>query len=120
MARNITLVISDKSALLMQRYRYGYDMEPPDLLKRGDFGTRRKVLADEHRGVAERVVELYGRLAELEEWPKDEEALKKRKEELVPKHQESSQQAMMIAGALGELDYWFHLRQLRERGAAVE
>ena len=120
MARNITFMISDKSALLMQRYRYGYDMEPPDLLRESDFENRKKTLADEHRAVAEKVIELYGRLAELEEGPRDEEAIKKRHAELMPKHQESSQKAMMLAGALGEGDYWYGLRQLRERGAGVE
>jgi hypothetical protein len=66
MARNITLMIPGQSALLKQRYRYGYQMEPDDLIKDSDLAKRMAALTQEHQKHSEAVVQLVGALRELE------------------------------------------------------
>ena len=66
MARNITLMIPKESALLKQRYRYGYFMEPDDLIKDSDLAKRANQLTAEHQRHSEAVVQLVGALRELE------------------------------------------------------
>lgn len=66
LARDITTVIPKESALLKQRYRYGYFMEPEDLLKDSDISKRIGQLTGEHQKHSEIVVQLVGALKELE------------------------------------------------------
>ena len=66
MARNITLMVPSPSALLKQRYRYGYFMEPDDLIKDSDMAKRIATLTQEHQRHSEAVVQLVGALRELE------------------------------------------------------
>jgi hypothetical protein len=66
MARNITLMIPQQSALLKMRYRYGYFMEPDDLIKDSDIAKRVSALTIEHQKHSEAVVQLVGALRELE------------------------------------------------------
>ena len=119
MARNITLMIPEQSALLKQRFRYGYEMEPADLLHENDLAKRREGHQGTHDRASHKAAELYGRLGELDGWPKDEEQLKERLEKLTAEHQKASKEAVMADGALEELDYLEKLRCLRERGGEV-
>lgn len=68
MAREITLMIPKQSALLRQRYRYGYDMEPQDLIKDSDLTKRHAYLTGEHQKHSESVVQLVGAIKEIEYW----------------------------------------------------
>lgn len=66
LARDITVLIPKESALLKQRYRYGYLMEPNDLLKDSDISKRIGQLTAEHQKHSEAAVQLVGALKELE------------------------------------------------------
>ena len=66
LARDVTLIIPPQSALLKQRYRYGYFMEPEDLLKDSDLSKRVAALTQEHQKHSEAAVQLVGALRELE------------------------------------------------------
>jgi hypothetical protein len=66
LARDITLVIPPQSALLKQRYRYGYQMEPDDLLRDSDIAKRVAQLTAEHQKHSEAAVQLAGALRELD------------------------------------------------------
>lgn len=66
LARDITIIIPPQSALLKARYRYGYEMEPNDLLKDSDLSKRIGQLTAEHQKHSETVVQLVGALKELE------------------------------------------------------
>lgn len=56
LGRNITVRIPPQSALLHQRYRYGYQMEPTDSIKDSEIEARRVALANKH---TERIAELH-------------------------------------------------------------
>lgn len=116
MARGIELMIPEKSALLKQHYRYGYQIETEGLLRASDFGTRRHFLSLEHQKAHNRAVEMFGRLEELRNPSEDIEA---RERELSAAHQQASEQAVTLAGQLRECDYTAELRNLRERGGSV-
>lgn len=66
LARNITLLIPQQSALLHQRYRYGYHAEPVDLVKDSDLAKRRAFLTQEHQKHSEVLVQIVGGLKELD------------------------------------------------------
>jgi hypothetical protein len=61
LARDIT----PQSALLKQRYRYGYELERDDLIKESDLDKRLAQLTAEHQKASEQVVSLHGALLEL-------------------------------------------------------
>lgn len=81
LARNITVRIPQASALVKARYRYEFQIEPNDLIKKRD---------------------LEGRIAEL-----------------TKHHQQASEQAVQLHGALQELRYLSELYDLRDRGGEV-
>lgn len=66
LARDITVMIPPQSALLKQRYRYGYQMAPSDLVNDVDIDKRIGQLTQEHQKHSEVVVQLVGALKELE------------------------------------------------------
>lgn len=68
LARNITVHIPRQSALLTQRYRYGYQMEPDDLIKDSDIASRRDYLTAEHQKYTQACIEITGALKELGWW----------------------------------------------------
>ena len=117
MARGIMLMIPEKSALLKQHYRYGYQIEPGGFIKPSDLSARRKHLAAQHTSTHEHAIELYGRLEELRNPAPDPVA---REAELVAEHQETSQRAIALAGRVAECDYNTQLYELRLRGGAVQ
>lgn len=122
MARNISLVIPESSALLTQHYRYGYEMEPEGLLRRSDFSKRRATLQNEHENASKKAIEFYGRTEELKLTPVSEQYEAQRKarlEELRKEHQGASEAAVNLHGALQECEYWSGVMELRERGAEV-
>jgi hypothetical protein len=65
LARGITVLIPPQSALLKQRYRYGYEMEPQDLIKDSDLAKRETYLRGEHQKASEQAVMLAGALQEI-------------------------------------------------------
>lgn len=65
LARNITVRIPEASALVKARYRYGYQVEPNDLLKLKDLDQRKAFLTAEHQKHSEAVLQLHGALNEL-------------------------------------------------------
>lgn len=65
LARNIRVHIPKPSALLKQRYRYGYEMEPSDLLRDSDFERRRVQLVNQHQAVSDQMQRLIGAQEEL-------------------------------------------------------
>lgn len=66
LARNITVVIPPQSALLRQRFRYGYDIESPGLLRESDLEKRHAFLTGEHQKLSELLVQALGALKENE------------------------------------------------------
>lgn len=65
LARNITVMIPPQSALLQQRYRYGYQMSPTDLVSDVDIEKRRVELTNQHQNHVLATAELTGALKEL-------------------------------------------------------
>lgn len=68
LARDIIVMIPPQSALLKQRYRYGYAMAPADLINDVDLSKRHAFLTGEHQKHSEAVVQLVGALREVETW----------------------------------------------------
>lgn len=77
LARDITVRIPKPSALLKQRYRYGYEMEPNDLIKDSDLEARRVLLVNTLQKQDEQHWMLIGGLEELKYW-KDLRLLRER------------------------------------------
>jgi hypothetical protein len=65
LARNITVMIPPQSALLKQRYRYGYQMEPDDLIKLSDYEKRKVELEKIQRNHTDQATALEGAIQEL-------------------------------------------------------
>lgn len=65
LARNIEVIIPRQSALLQQRYRYGYQMEPDDLIRDSDIEKRRNALLAGLNQGAREMAEREGALKEL-------------------------------------------------------
>jgi hypothetical protein len=65
-ARGITVVIPPQSALCKQRYRYGYEMEPQDLIRDSDLAKRRAYIEAEMRKHEAAALQLAGAQQELE------------------------------------------------------
>lgn len=68
LARNIAVHIPKPSALLKQRYRYGYQMEPAGLILESDLERRRIGLVNAHQQHSEELLKLTGALGELAFW----------------------------------------------------
>ena len=68
LARGITVMIPPQSALLTQRYRYGYFMEPDQLIKDSDLEARRVTLVNLAQKHAEELAKLNGALGEIAYW----------------------------------------------------
>ena len=68
LARDIALHIPKPSALLKQRYRYGYLMEPDDLIKDSDLEKRRVTLVNNLQAHSDQVCRFQGALDELKYW----------------------------------------------------
>jgi hypothetical protein len=66
LARDVNVLIPPTSALLKQRYRYGYQMAPTDLINDTDLSKRIASLTAEHQKHSEIVVQLVGALKELD------------------------------------------------------
>lgn len=66
LARDISVMIPPQSALLKQRYRYGYQMEREDLVRDSDIAKRLDYLSSEHQKHAESLMQLVGAVKELE------------------------------------------------------
>lgn len=65
LSRNIRVVIPPQSALCHQRYRYGYEMEPNDLVKDSDIEKRMAYLRTEHQKHLEAAMQLSGAIGEM-------------------------------------------------------
>ncbi len=65
LARGITVRIPEQSALVKQRYRYGYQIEPNDLIKLSDIDKRTEQLTGEIQKHTEASMQLAGALNEL-------------------------------------------------------
>lgn len=65
LAKGITVVIPPQSALCKQRYRYGYESEPNDLIKASDIAKREAFLRGELQKFSDQAVALQGALTEL-------------------------------------------------------
>ena len=118
MARNIEVMLHDRSALLSQRYRYGYEMEPDDLVLDSDLEARRVRHVNEHDKSNAVAIELFGRIEELKNCPMEDEAREKRLAELINAHQKASADVVTLGGALEEVKFWIEFRTRRERGMA--
>lgn len=68
LARDITVSIPKPSALLKHRYRYGYDMEPDDLIRDSDLEKRRVMLVNEIQRRSDELQLFQGSLNELKYW----------------------------------------------------
>lgn len=68
LARNITVMVPPQSALLTQRYRYGFAMEPDDIIKDSDFEKRKAYLIGEHQKYHQASLEVAGALKEMDYW----------------------------------------------------
>lgn len=64
--RGITVAIPPQSALITQRYRYGYQMAPQDLVNDVDLDNRRAALAAEHQRASAEAIKFAGMLEENE------------------------------------------------------
>lgn len=63
--RGITVMIPPQSALLTQRYRYGFQMEPDDTIKDSDIEKRRNELVAQQQQHLQASAEMAGALKEL-------------------------------------------------------
>lgn len=68
LARDIMVRIPKPSALLKQRYRYGYDMEPQDLIKDSDIEKHRVQIVNEWQATHDKLMQLTGAEQELKYW----------------------------------------------------
>jgi len=66
LAKGITVIIPPQSALCKQRYRYGYQMEPQDLVKDSDIEKRLAYLEAEHQKHSQAAVQLSGAITEMQ------------------------------------------------------
>lgn len=118
LARDISVLIPPQSALLKQRYRYGYFMEPQDLIRPSDLKKRHALLTSEHQKASERAVALSGAVRALRE-VRDGVNVEQREKDLVVEFEKADTQCTQLSGALHELETIMQLRELRERGAEV-
>jgi hypothetical protein len=121
LARGITVIIPPQSALLKQRYRYGYEMEPQDLVKESDIAKRRAYLQTEHQKHSEIAVQLVGAVRTIEALGDDlrPETIAARLAELKALHQTEAEASMQLHGAITEIDYMMEFRRLKERGGTI-
>lgn len=66
--RGITVMIPPQSALITQRYRYGYEMAPDDLVNDQDFARRIDELTKQHHEFSANAIRLAGMREEAEYW----------------------------------------------------
>ena len=66
--RGITVVIPPQSALITQRYRYGYQMAPSDLVNDQDFERRIGDLSKQHQEHSAQAIRFAGMREECEYW----------------------------------------------------
>jgi hypothetical protein len=131
----IKVTVAAGSALLTQRYRYGYQTGPDDLIHEEDFAIRTKRIQGNRDKVQIHLALIDGALQECEFHyneiltpgnvnSKDIEEfansiLKERAFEIKKKRDEIQNQLILLDGALQEDEYWKQIYTLRSRGATV-
>ena len=116
LGRNINVLIPPQSALCKQRYRYGYETEPPTIIKPREIEAHKNMLTEQHAEGLKRLNMMEGALqillASSDAPAPNVEELKRERDGMIKK-------LLMLDGCMEADAYWNELIELRLRGADV-
>jgi len=119
----VRVLVPENSSLLSQRFRYGYQVKPSDLIAEDDFSLRGERVKERRDKLQLQLALLDGALQEDDFWHQtytSTEEFKTRGQRIKEKRDEIQTQLAMLDGAYQEDLYWHQLYKLRERGGEAK
>lgn len=113
LSRNIEVMLPPQSALCKQQFRYGYESEPPTIIKPNEIAKHKAEMTTQRDEGLKKLYMLEGVLQAVAEPPADANAVRRERDEHLKR-------MLMIEGVIEADTHWADLLELRLRGADVK